>query len=315
MHRLPVCIPSKCWTLGAFFFSPMCIAFKTEVCILLIVRAAFLDDGLKKIWVLFWVVAVLRPSGLEGSVSSGSLWPGAEQKRDPGLKMAADRQVQPTEPDKGTNDTQRCHHLWRKNKKNTHIDFNMVPRKEGSRKIKTRESLSDTKVACCARTSGTVHTESIHYNSSVHACWPPFGMLEGIISGVKWRQDWRKCNAPGTEGCERLSCFQCMQGSGRFPQSPPQRQNWARRREWVWKKCDEFGGWRLSISTDFRGFLKHRWRGCESLRWQRGMMGYWWWCEGESETRVSLNQTPWLPDGPYWCIMYFNRCLVKALNC
>lgn len=25
--------------------------------------------------------------------------------------MAADRQVQPTEPDKGTDETQRCHHL------------------------------------------------------------------------------------------------------------------------------------------------------------------------------------------------------------
>lgn len=110
--------PIKMLNFGClFFFSPMCIAFKTVVCILLIVRAAFLDDGLKKIRVLFWVVAVLRPSGLEGSVSSGSLWPGAEQKRDPGLKMAADRQVQPTEPDKGTNDTQRCHHLWRKKQK------------------------------------------------------------------------------------------------------------------------------------------------------------------------------------------------------
>lgn len=188
--------PIKMLNFGFLFFSPMCIAFKTVVCVLLIVRAAFLDDGLKKIRVLFLVVAVWWPSGLEGSVSSGSLWPGAEQKRDPGLKMAADRQVQPTEPDKGTNDTQRCHHLWRKkqNKKTlTHIEFNMAPCKEGRRKIKTQESLSDTKVACCARTSGTVHTESIHYNSSVHACWPPFGMLEGIVSGVKWRQDWRKC--------------------------------------------------------------------------------------------------------------------------
>lgn len=51
---------------------------------------------------------------------------------------------------------------------------------------------------------GTVHMESIDCISSVHACWPPFGILEGIISlVVNVGRTWE--NASGTEGCERLS--------------------------------------------------------------------------------------------------------------
>lgn len=49
--------------------------------------------------------------------------------------------------------------------------------------------------------------ESIDYISSIHACWPPFGMLEGIISVVEnVGRTWE--NASGTEVCEGLK--KCM---------------------------------------------------------------------------------------------------------
>lgn len=77
----------------SFFKTP------TVVCILPIV---FIYSLCEK-W-LYSTIYVKWPSREEGSVSSGSSWPGAEQEKP--SKMAADRQVQPTEPDKGTNNTQ-----------------------------------------------------------------------------------------------------------------------------------------------------------------------------------------------------------------
>lgn len=81
-------------------------------------------------------------------------------------------------------------------------------------------------------------------------------------------------------------------GGSRFPQSPSP-ANWVRRRgkkvnSWWMKTVRRDSGLAPTSEVFFElRVSEHRRLGCVR-RCNIVMMRYWWWCEGESETRVSL---------------------------
>lgn len=119
---------------------------------------------------------------------------------------------------KGTDDTQRCHHLLRgRINESAHAESALPPCKEAAKGSKNTRVVVRYEIARCAVTPGLYikHMWPATPTDLPLECWKGSFLVlsEGRTGG----------NASGTEGCERLPSFQCEGGETSRPPDLPSR--------------------------------------------------------------------------------------------